>query len=269
MQVNIPCFVFFFQLVTLTVGWELISAPDTFKSTYCSLHGASQAVSCSYGKQAFEIPQQPNLNLICEYEPSHDRTRNILVFLKHRFICQEIWGGWHQRSDLIDFNHTPEIGRARGLPSTIIQRARPGLYLGFQPSVCFEASAFWWIGLRLWTYKSSLEFQMWPWTLYANRRNETIVCQRKADQNLTHFGANAFPKKQHAIWIFYYYQMLLSAPWQRWLIICSWLSTQCLTDTHCENVPLAMLDFVPLKDEFFPFASSGSWSFLSSLGVPQ
>lgn len=105
------------------MDWELISAPDTFKSTYRSLHGASQAVSCSYGKQAFEIPQQPNLNLICEYEPSHDRTRNILVFLKHRFICQEIWGGWHQRSDLIDFNHTPEIGRARGLPATIIQRA--------------------------------------------------------------------------------------------------------------------------------------------------
>lgn len=143
------------------------------------------------------------------------------------------------------------------------------LYLsGSQPSVCFDTSAFWWIGLRLWTYKAVWNFKRDLGLNMPIRIIKALFVREKRIRIPCSLLEKAFPKKQHAIWIFYF-QMLLSASWQRWLIICSWLSTQCLTDTHCENVPRAMLNFVPLKDEFFPSASSGSWSLLLSLSVPQ
>lgn len=92
---------------------------------------------------------------------------------------------------------------------------------------------------------------------HSDKTNKIIVCQRKVKSNLAQCWKSASQKLLTA-WIFYF-QTPLSSPWQCWFIICSWLSTQCLADTRCENIPQAMLNFVPLKDEFFPFASSGSW----------
>lgn len=90
---------------------------------------------------------------------------NITVTVNSRLENTRLW--WTRGCTLfsdycvvwIDFNHTPEIGRARGLPLTIIQRAQPMQYLCSQPSVCFDTSAFWWIGLRLWTYKAVGNFK--------------------------------------------------------------------------------------------------------------
>lgn len=84
--------------------------PEAFK---VDLHWASHYFSCSDGKYPFEIPELHILISFVEVSDARDRARkgHGHTFLLHNFIRLGESYSWHWRSDLIDSNHTPEIGK--------------------------------------------------------------------------------------------------------------------------------------------------------------